>query len=117
MSDTAIVKALARDIRRAMRKGPRAMRFPGSRGRYGVGMGRNTFTPGNAYFLLVTEDAQTPIMWTGPSPRSAWSRANQLFRRAMKKAGQPHRKNHQRKRMQAKAAGKNNVTNGGSNGG
>jgi hypothetical protein len=112
MSDTQIVKKLAAEIRKTMRRGPMAMRLPGyPHAKYGPdangfmvklttspGMGRDTFTPGSVYALLDDEPA--------------WGLGNfsrRLFKRAMKKAGQPHRTNHKRGRMRRKAAGKNEV--------
>ncbi len=99
MSETAIVLKLAAEIRKTMKRGPRAMRRPGlshSRmaktsingqvqfERTSPGAGHNSFTPDDAYALLIAEDEKLPIMWTGPSLRSAWPLANRLFKRAMK---------------------------------
>lgn len=106
-SDTAIVRALADNIHRAMRRGPRAMRRPGFQaspmpmGRGGVGGGSNTFTWQNV------QSAFGLRWWEG----NGYSKkaAKRLFRRAMKKAAQPHRTKHQRGQLQRKAAGKNEV--------
>lgn len=107
-SDSAIVRALAKDIRKTQRRGPRAMRLPGRnstgwRGHGGVGAGHNTFTWHNV------QSAFGLRWWEGNGYSE--NAAKRLFRRAMKKAGQPHRRK-DRGRMRAKAAGKNEVRRG-----
>lgn len=94
-TDNQLVKAYAATIRKAMRQGPRAMRRAGIAspqlpfGRGGVGMGRNAFAP---------------LDLRAANPRDF----RRLFRRAMKKAAQPFRRQ-PRGRLRAKAAGKNNI--------
>lgn len=103
-SDSAIVRELAKDIHKTMRRGPRAMRLPGGErhgGGEGVGHGRNTFTP----YSLYPYEPGVPF-WD--EDRHSWRRMKALFRRAMKKAAQPFRRK-DRGRMRRKAAGKNEV--------
>ena len=106
-SDSQIVAALATDIRKAIRRGPGFMRRAGYKasphpfGRGGVGGGSDTFT------WQHVQSAFGLRWWEGNGYSK--NEAKRLFRRAMRKAGQPHRKNHQRGRMRRRAAGKNEV--------
>lgn len=107
-SDSAIVRALADSIHKTKKRGPAFMRRPGWKasplpmGRGGVGGGSNTFT------WQHVQSAFGLRWWEG----NGYSKkaAKRLFRRAVKKAAQPHRTNHQRGSMRSKAAGKREVT-------
>ncbi len=120
MSNSKIVKELAAEIRKAQRRGPKHFRKPPVAHEMHTGRmisnGHNSFSIYQIEKQLAAEDFPTfrknfNSMYGGTMAGIAKRRklAKKILKRALKKAAQPHRANHNRKAMRRKAAGKNEV--------